>query len=137
MAKRFNDAFSYRWARIIDFLKLHYALSQRDDSDYWREHRLTENQPERLQELLQLWKHRAPYRNDLFRVEEVFPAASYQYVLYGMGFKPELAAIRPARLAQAQDSFHKAATMTKRLLGGLPRHRDLIHHIHLHGMPAA
>ena len=137
VAKRFNDAFGYRWARIIDFLKLHYALSQREDSDYWREHRLAENQPERLRELLQLWKHRAPYRNDLFRVEEVFPAASYQYVLYGMGFKPELAAMRPVRLVQAQDSFHKAATMTKRLLGGLPRHRDLIHHIQLHGIPAA
>lgn len=137
VAKRFNDAFSYRWARIIDFLKLHYALSQRNDSDYWREHRLPESQPERLRELLQLWKHRAPYRNDLFRVEEVFPAASYQYVLYGMGFKPELAVPRPRRLDQAQDSFHKAATITKRLLGGLPRHRDLIHHIHVHGMTAA
>ena len=137
VAKRFNDAFSYRWARIIDFLKLHYALSQRTDSDYWREHRLPESQPERLRELLQLWKHRAPYRNDLFRIDEVFPAASYQYVLYGMGFKPELAVPRPRRLEQAQESFHKAATITKRLLGGLPRHRDLIHHIHVHGMPAA
>ena len=137
VAKRFNDAFSYRWARIIDFLKLHYALSQRNDSDYWREHRLPDSQPERLRELLQLWKHRAPYRNDLFRVEEVFPAASYQYVLYGMGFKPELAVPRPRRLELAQESFHKAATITKRLLGGLPRHRDLINHIHVHGMPAA
>ena len=137
VAKRFNDAFSYRWARIIDFLKLHYALSQRNDSDYWREHRLQSSMPERLRELLQLWKHRAPYRNDLFRIEEVFPAASYQYVLYGMGFKPELAIPRPLRLEQAQESFRKAATITKRLLGGLPRHRDLINHIHLHGMPAA
>lgn len=137
VAKRFNDAFSYRWARVIDFLKLHYALSQRDDSDYWREHRRPETQPERLRELLQLWRHRAPYRNDLFRIEEVFPAASYQYVLYGMGFRPELALPRPARLARAQECFRNAATITKRLLGGLPRHRDLINHIHLHGVPAA
>lgn len=135
VAKRFNDAFSYRWERIIDFLKLHYVLSQRDDSDYWREHRRPDTQPERLQELLQLWRHRAPYRNDLFRIEEVFPAASYQYVLYGMGFKPELKAARPTRLAQAQLSFQTAASQTKRLLGGLPRHRELIQHIHAHGMP--
>ena len=139
VAKRFNDAFSYRWARIIDFLKLHYALSQRQDSDYWREHRLQDSLPERLRELLQLWKHRAPYRNDLFRIEEVFPAASYHYVLYGMGFKPALdpaRPTRPARLAQAQASFNSAAIMTKRQLGGLPRHRDLIEHIRLHGMPS-
>jgi tryptophan halogenase len=134
VAKRFNDAFSYRWERIIDFLKLHYVLSQREDSDYWREHRRPETQPERLRELLQLWRHRAPYRNDLFRVEEVFPAASYQYVLYGMGFKPELGAPRAARLALAQACFQTAATQTKRLLGGLPRHRELIAHIHAHGM---
>ena len=134
VARRFNDAFSYRWARIIDFLKLHYVLSQRDDSDYWRDHRRAESQPERLRELLQLWRHRAPYRNDLFRIEEVFPAASYQYVLYGMGFKPELAASRPPRLARAQASFREVETITRRMLGGLPRHRDLIQHIHGHGM---
>ena len=137
VATRFNDAFNYRWARIIDFLKLHYALSQRTDSDYWREHRLQESQPERLQELLQLWKHRAPYRNDLFRVDEVFPSASYQYVLYGMGFQPRLAPLRPGRMEHAQASLQKAATITKRLLGGLPRHRDLIDHIRRHGMSAA
>ena len=28
-------------------------------------------------------------------------------------------------------------TITRRLLGALPRHRDLIHHIRAHGMPAA
>jgi tryptophan halogenase len=137
VARRFNDAFRYRWARIIDFLKLHYVLSQRTDSNYWREHRSPESLPDRLAELLQLWKHRAPYRNDLFRNDEVFPAASYQYVLYGMGFKPELAPSRHGRLEQAQASFQKAATITKRLLGGLPRHRDLIQHVRAHGMPPA
>lgn len=137
VARRFNDAFGYRWARIIDFLKLHYVLSRRDDNDYWRDHRRAESQPERLRELLQLWRHRAPYRNDLFRVDEVFPAASYQYVLYGMGFEPEPSTMRPARLARAQASFRDAATITRRLLGGLPRHRDLIDHIQLHGMPTA
>jgi len=137
VAKRFNEAFSYRWSRIIDFLKLHYALNQREDSAYWREHRQPESQPERLRELLQLWRHRAPYRNDLFRLEEVFPAASYQYVLYGMQFQPARDPIRPARLAQAQACLRDAATITKRLLGGLPRHRDLIQHIHAHGMPVA
>jgi hypothetical protein len=137
VARRFNDTFCYRWSRIIDFLKLHYVLGRRNDSDYWREHRGPESLPERLRELLQLWRHRAPYRGDLFRIEEVFPAASYQYVLYGMGFKPELAVPKSAQLAQAQASFQRAATITKRLLGGLPRHRDLLHHIHAHGMPSA
>ena len=47
--------------------------------------------PDRLQNLLQLWKYQSPWFFDEFdRLEEVFPAASYQYVLYGMGFRTEV-----------------------------------------------
>ncbi|MBW8894126.1 MAG: tryptophan 7-halogenase, partial [Burkholderiales bacterium] len=79
VAKRFNEAFAYRWSRIIDFLKLHYVLSRRDEADYWREH----------------------------------------------------------RLAAARSAMKDVTTITRRLLGGLPRHRDLIQHIREHGMPPA
>lgn len=137
VAARFNETFAYRWSRIIEFLKLHYVLSQRQDSDYWRDHRDHSSQPQRLQDLLRLWRHRPPNRNDFNRLEEVFPAASYQYVLYGMKFSPEPSAMPPQRLLQAQACMRDASTITKRLLGGLPRHRDLIHHIHTHGLPAA
>ncbi|WP_457423405.1 tryptophan halogenase family protein [Roseateles sp. P5_E7] len=137
VAKRFNEAFAYRWSRIIDFLKLHYVLSRRDDTDYWREHRSPATQPDSLRELLQLWRHRAPSRNDFYRVEEVFPSASYQYVLYGMQFEPEARALRADRLAAAQSGLKDVTTITRRLLGGLPRHRDLIQHIRAHGMPPA
>lgn len=137
VAARFNDEFSYRWARIIDFLKLHYVLSRRDDADYWREHRQASSQPLRLQELLRLWRHRVPNRNDFNRLEEIFPSASYQYVLYGMGFRPEPRTLVPARLGAAQARMKDAASLTKRLLSALPRHRDLIDHIRAHGMPAA
>ena len=137
VAKRFNETFAYRWSRIIDFLKLHYVLNQRDDSAYWREHRSADSLPERLRELLLLWQHRAPNRNDFDRLEEVFPAASYLYVLYGMGFRQHSQPLRPDRLAAAQACMKDAATITKRLLGGLPRHRELIQHIRAHGLPGA
>ena len=137
VAKRFNEAFAYRWSRIIEFLKLHYVLSRRDDADYWRDHRAATTQPESLRELLQLWAHRAPSRNDFYRVEEVFPAASYQYVLYGMQFQPAARALRADRLAAARSRMDDVTTLTRRLLGALPRHRDLIQHIRAHGMPLA
>lgn len=136
VAQRFNEAFDYRWARIIDFLKLHYALSRRDDTDYWREHREARTLPDTLAGWLQLWQHRAPSRNDLFRHDEVFPVASYQYVLYGMGFMPRRP--RPlggAALEQARQRLQEVPRQTRRLLGGLPRHRDLLDHIRMHGMP--
>jgi tryptophan halogenase len=137
VARRFNEAFAYRWSRIIDFLKLHYVLSRRHDADYWREHRAPTTQPDSLRELLQLWRHRGPSRHDFYRAEEVFPAASYQYVLYGMRFAPVLRPLRADRLAAAHACMKDVSTITRRLLGGLPRHRDLIQHLREHGMPAA
>ena len=137
VARRFNDCFGYRWGRVIEFLKLHYVLSKRDDSAYWRDHRRKETVPERLRELLQLWRHRAPYRHDLFRVEEVFPSASYQYVLYGMGFRPDCASRtrRSVDSRAANACFREAASLTRRMLSALPNNRALIAHIHAHGLP--
>ena len=132
VARRFNDDFSYRWARVIDFLKLHYALNQRDDSDYWRAHRDPATWPEPLRELLPMWKLRAPARHDFGRIDEVFPSASYQYVLYGMGFRPDAARLSAAKLQAAQACFDEAARQARRFLSGLPGHRSLIDHIKNH-----
>jgi len=67
----------------------------------------------------------------------VFPAASYQYVLYGMQFGTEIS--REALSAEAriaEQTRREAAVQTQRLRAGLPRHRDLIRKIVDHGMPA-
>jgi len=130
VARRFNDDFSYRWARVIDFLKLHYLLTERDDSDYWRAHRDPASWPARLRELLPLWRLREPARHDFGRIDEVFPAASYQYVLYGMGFRPAAAPPSAAKLQAAQACFDEAARQARRFVPALPSHRSLIDHIH-------
>lgn len=129
IARRFNEDFSYRWARVIDFLKLHYALSRRDDSDYWRAHRDPATWPERLRELLPMWRLRPPARHDFGRIDEVFPAASYEYVLYGMGFHPDFAPLSAAKLQAAQGCFDESNRLARRLLSGLPGHRSLIDHL--------
>ncbi len=136
-AKRFNDAFSYRWERVIDFLKLHYVLSRRSDSAYWREQ--AASTPPRLRELLAQWQHRPPSRHDFHRIEEMFPSASYQYVLYGMGFRPlpSVGARRSEDAANAQKAagyFREAAQLTSRMLAALPSNRALIAHIKQHGL---
>jgi tryptophan 7-halogenase len=138
IATRFNESTTYRWGRIIDFLKLHYVLTQRDDSAFWRDNRLPETIPDRLKDLLLLWSHQSPWFHDEFdRVEEVFPAASYQYVLYGMGFRTQ---VDPAMLAgdaqQAERAWRENAVQTDRLRAGLPRHRELIRKIVEHGLQA-
>lgn len=137
VAGRFNEALEYRWERVVDFLKLHYVLSQRDDSDYWRDNRRVESIPERLQDLLALWRHQPPSRHDLPRVEEVFPSASYQYILYGMGFKPEARAAtrRMDDVRKAEGYFRESAELTRKLLAALPGHREMLDHVRTRGMP--
>jgi hypothetical protein len=128
VAHRFNDDFGYRWSRVIDFLKLHYVLTERDDSGYWCAHRDPATWPSRLRELLPMWRLRAPARHDFGRIDEVFPPASYQYVLYGMGFRPETQSPSTAILDEAQACFDEASRLARRFVPGLPGHRSLIEH---------
>lgn len=135
VAKRFNERFNYRWDRIIDFLKLHYVLSQRNDSDFWRDNRRKESIPARLIELMELWQYQPPSRSDLFQIEEIFPSASYQYVLYGMGFKPkQLPARRSDDAVLARRFFEENVSITRKFLAGLPSNRELLQHVAKYGI---
>jgi len=86
-AKRFNEKFTKHWQQIIEFLKLHYVISKRDDSSYWLDNRESSTIPNSLQEMLSLWRYQAPSKYDIPQANPLFPAASYQYVLYGMHFQ--------------------------------------------------
>lgn len=127
-ADRFNKRFRYRWDRVIDFLKLHYLLSGRDDSDYWRDHREPGGIPERLGELMEVWRYKVPSRLDFEQADEIFPYASYQYVLYGMGHET-LTPESPRRSEDpqlARKALDESAQQTRRLLQGLPSNRELL-----------
>lgn len=135
ISARFNEAFTYRWQRIIDFLKLHYVLSKRTDTPYWLDHRAAGTHSPRLRELLALWRTRAPSRRDFPRIEEIFPSASWQYVLYGMGFRPEFTARASDLPERADQYFREAARLTARMLPQLPPNRAMLDHIRQYGMP--
>lgn len=136
VAARYNDSFNYRWERVVDFLKLHYVLTQRSDSDYWRDNCRPESIPQRLQEMLQVWRTLPPSRYDLHRVEEVFPSASYQYILYGMNFHPDRPPVsrRMDDVARAEGYFREAAELTRKMMAALPGHREMLDHVMARGM---
>jgi tryptophan 7-halogenase len=136
IAARFNATTTYRWGRIIDFLKLHYVLTKRTDTAFWRDNTDPATIPERLQNLLTLWRYQSPWFYDEFdRLEEVFPAASYQYVLYGMGFQTEVdpAEVAPVE-AQAVRARRQTRAASRRMQADLPKNRDLIRKIVEHGL---
>lgn len=127
VASRFNQQMSYRWQRILDFLKLHYMLTKRPEP-YWQAHLDPATIPQSLKDDLGLWKHRGPQIQDFQGALELFPAASYQYVIYGMGFKPDFS--RQSYLyqqkAQADQIIRRNKQLTAQLLQTLPPHREYI-----------
>ena len=131
VSKNYNELFRYRWDRVIDFLKLHYVLSQRTDSEYWTDNRKQETIPDSLSERLELWQHRAPWQHDFAYQDEIFSAASYQYILYGMGFDTH---VRKNARHQAGDKaamqfFAKNNETANRIIGGLSSNRSLLNSI--------
>jgi glycine/D-amino acid oxidase-like deaminating enzyme len=128
VARRYNDVFLYRWDRIIDFLKLHYVLSKRSDTRYWTDNRDPETIPESLQELLRLWRYQPPWHNDFSHREEIFSSASYQYVLYGMGFEtePRGSASDSRSAAEAERLFAENSQMANKVVANLPGNRELL-----------
>lgn len=131
LAERFNALFRYRWDRIIDFLKLHYLLSQRTEP-YWLAQRDAATVPERLAGLVELWRDQPPSAWDFPQVDEVFSAASHAYVLYGMGFAPPSSPLRNAQSARAIDDVGQRA---RGLIAALPSHRGYLSSI-AHSTPS-
>ena len=136
VAARFNEVTLYRWGRIIDFLKLHYVLTKRTDTQFWIDNVDPASVPDRLKNLLHLWKYQSPWFFDEFdRLEEVFPAASYQYVLYGMGFRTEIGPMdNVATEAMAAQYMNENAAISKKMRSQLPKNRELLQKIYDYGL---
>jgi len=136
VAKRYNQQFQYRWQRVIEFLKFHYILTQRKDTQYWRDNCKEETIPDSLLELMALWKHHPPSRHDFTQVDEVFPSSSWQYVLYGMGFETIARSTDNKSLDHdlAEQLFNENNQITAKYLNGLTDNRTLINKIKQFGL---
>jgi tryptophan halogenase len=129
-ARRFNELMTARFENIINFLKLHYCVSQRQEP-FWRDNAAPASIPDRLAGLLEEWQLRPPGRFDFLLDTETFAFFNYQYILYGMGFRTDLSAGR-ADFTQVEDAsklFAKIQRFADRAVADLPSHRSLIQQI--------
>jgi hypothetical protein len=131
VARRYNRKFQRHWDQIIEFLKLHYVLSSRDDSPYWRDSRAATSIPEELGERLALWRHRSPWHQDAGAVDDLFPTASYQYILHGMRFAtvPQRSSTYRQQQREASELFRKNAARAAQLRQALPGNRELLNKV--------
>lgn len=135
-ANQFNLILSDTWAKVIDFIKLHYYLSKRNDSDFWIDNRREETVPSSLLDNIDKWKHRLPSRYDFTSTNSVFNLDNYLYVLFGMEFYSDISDIKyqfpdteKAKL-ETLNNKRLAENIMKQLLP----HRELLERIRKHGL---
>lgn len=85
LALRFNTQSRQEWEHVRDFIILHYKLTHRDDSPFWRRCAAM-TVPDSLAERMALWREQATAyqdQDDLFRVD------SWAAVMLGQGVLPK------------------------------------------------
>ncbi len=136
IAKQFNKRIKLSWESVIDFVKLHYYLSRRDDSQFWLDNRKDETTPDSLLERLALWKTQLPSSLDFHNGCEIFTLENYLYVLYGMEFDTDIDSLsdRYPDIEQAKTFFNLMAQSAQTLKEVLPSNRELVDKILEHGL---
>jgi tryptophan halogenase len=127
-ARQFNEMMKARFERVVDFLKMHYALTQRTDTAFWTENADPASWTPTLRDRLAQWRCRPPHRMDFIVDLEMYPPSSWQYVLYGMEYSTDLSVTRGAwpRMDDARREFQAIAQVARHALADLPPHRALV-----------
>jgi flavin-dependent dehydrogenase len=133
-ARQFNANMRRRYERARDFLKLHYCISARRDTGFWRDNAGGTTIPDSLHEMLDRWRFRPPNELDIDPGVDIFPEASWQYVLYGMGWKTDLSG-RAGALRYHDDArraFAEVRRQAQFAAANLPSNRDLVEYARQH-----
>ncbi len=64
LAFRFNRVMVNRFYEILDFINMHYCLTRRTDTEFWREVQKSERINDRLQAKLDFWRVKPPSPSD-------------------------------------------------------------------------
>jgi tryptophan 7-halogenase len=131
-AAQFNAQMLARYQTTIDFIKLHYCLSQRSEP-FWRDNCAPESLSDALRQKLAIWAHRPPSRFDFIEDNESFAYTSYQYILYGMQFRSGIDPALLRRKDEAERLFALLEAQSEREAKGLPSHRQLINTVYREG----
>ncbi|WAC46850.1 tryptophan 7-halogenase [Asticcacaulis sp. SL142] len=134
-AQQFNRFMTRRYEHVVDFIKLHYCLTQRTDTDFWRDNVRPESLSDDLKDRLERWRFRPPSFLDMDPNHDIFTEANWQYVLYGMGYKTDISAQAGVYryFEDAKTQFAEIRRQGDHALSILPKHRDLIEQVRLHG----
>lgn len=64
LASRYNRVMSNRFYEILDFINMHYCLTKRTDTEFWRTVQQPEHINDRLKAKFEFWKVKPPTQHD-------------------------------------------------------------------------
>lgn len=132
LVRRYNRIMIDRYDETRDFVVLHYCLSHRRDTPFWREVQNPSRIPDSLRERLDLWAQRAPIPDDCESTLRLFGHSNFEFILYGMDWRPSNdALIRPtAAPVDPAVVLRSVADARARAMADLPDHGALLRAIH-------
>ncbi|WP_046003725.1 tryptophan halogenase family protein [Pseudoalteromonas rubra] len=134
IATQFNERVAHAWLRVLDFVKLHYCISDRQDSEFWRKNRSADSIPDSLKQRLELWRYAPPGGDDFMTKFEVFDVENYLYVLYGMKYGTRSKALSEAEIMRLSQQVAQVREVALQQCQSLPSHNQLLALIQRHGM---
>jgi tryptophan 7-halogenase len=109
---RYNQILHNHYTNIADFLKMHYCLSSRRDTAFWRDNCDPATIPQSLADNLATWRAAVPNVYDFNSTTQCFSATNYKFVLYGMG------------LSSAEHAHDVPSAQVSAMMDGLSQRRS-------------
>ena len=124
LQREFNRRMVADYEEIRDFIILHYCLTQRDDTPFWREYQELEL-PASLRERIALFRVNGTLPE---HVDELFRPVSWQSVMEGMGVRPRGCHPTLNRVASPDlpGELDRAANSLLAAVRQLPTHAEFI-----------
>ncbi|MFG6468856.1 tryptophan halogenase family protein [Roseateles sp. BYS87W] len=124
LAAEFNAQQTRQYARIRDFILLHYCLSERRDSAFWQ-HMTQQALPDTLAYKLHAWRETGVLHN---YDDEGFDETSWLAIHTGMGHWPQRTSpwLKEVPVAFAQAQLAQRHAAIAQLAAHMPRHEDFL-----------
>ncbi len=119
LSSRFNSLIHDRYDEVLDFILAHYVLSDRNDTQFWRDARLAERWTPSLSRHFNVWNHKMISASDFANNHQLFGYQNYEYCVYGSDWLPAPVQRQGQPLASQIDPVIKTAR--DRLADTLPR----------------
>ncbi len=120
----YNKVVKYTWEKTVDFIKLHYCLSDRKDSQFWLDNYNEEYISSELKERLEKFKIRPPFQSDFFSRFDLFDEKNFLYVLYGMKFETKKPVLSETEIERSREILANNDRLVAEAQHHLLNHKD-------------